>query len=246
MDDSYIDYLANINNSELGESLKDLMRDYYEFFMPYLDELYHVEANFIYLNMICGVSQARIASIVGISQYGVSKRVKAGLNKLTNLIKIPEKDKKRVRYDLEFLLPLDQSELIFNYYFFRTFALTGRMLGLDSSLVNSQVDKIVKALRQYEVCDNLKSFIATYINTHGLKGKTFTWIKQEQPLHYHRMMQIRDGLEDYKLMSAQARRYATYLDSLVHISSYGDYTFKLYDRDRTNQAKEPEIGRVSA
>lgn len=54
MDNNYIDYLSTLPQEEAGDTLKDLMRDNYEFFKHYIDELFHVEANYIYLNLVCG------------------------------------------------------------------------------------------------------------------------------------------------------------------------------------------------
>ena len=52
METHYIDYLSTLPQDEMGDTLKDLMRDNYEFFKHYLNELYHVESNYIYLNLL--------------------------------------------------------------------------------------------------------------------------------------------------------------------------------------------------
>lgn len=232
MEETTLDYLANMSRAEMGDSLKDLMREHYELFKPYLEGLFHVEANCIYLNLVCGVSQTKIGDTMGISQYGVSKRVRGGLNKLSHLLKIPEKDRTVVRSDFNELLVSHKSEVLFLYYFLRTFALTARVLSIDPNIVNSMVLSSMSKLKAYSNCNNLNEFILAYLDAHELKIKSFKELEVEYPAHFQFLSYLRDNPEDYEIRVVNSIRYHQYLEGLLENSSYGDYTFKLYDKER--------------
>lgn len=239
MEEAHIDYLANLSKAEMGDSLKDLMRDHFSLFKPYLGELFHVEANCIYLNLICGVSQTKIGETMGISQYGVSKRVRGGLNKLTHLVQIPEKDKATVKYDFNELLSSHKSEVLFLYYFLRTFALTARILNIDPNIVNSLVLSSMSKLEAYSKASNLNEFIVAYLDSHDIKIKSFKALEQNYPEHYDFLCKLRDDPEqDYEILVVKAIRYHKYLEGLLENSSYGDYTFKYYDKARNKSTEE--------
>lgn len=235
MEEEKLDYLNNMSRAETEDSLKDLMRDHYTLFMPYLGELFHVEANCIYLNIICGVSQAKIGAAMNISQYGVSKRVRGGLNKLTHLLKIPEKDKKIVREDFDQLIASNKSEVLFLYYFLRTFALTSRVLEIDPNIVNSMVLSSMDKLKNYSNCNDVKEFIKCYLDAHEIKVKSFKELKVKYPDNFKVLNELREDKSLFELMKLKAVRYHTYLEGIIDNSSYGDYTFKLFDKERAKQ-----------
>lgn len=245
MEEEHLDYLANMNRAEMGDSLKDLMRDHYDLFKPYLGELFHVEANCIYLNLICGVSQTKIGESMGISQYGVSKRVRGGLNKLTHLLKIPERDRTVVRYDFNELLSESKAEILFLYYFLRTFALTARVLGVDPNIVNSVVLASIAKLKVYAQCNSLQDFMVCYIEAHEINVGSFRQLERVYPHHHRFLSSIKESPDLYELSVVKAIRYSNYLEGLLDSSSYGDYTFKYYDKARV-KSEENENGQPAA
>lgn len=232
METHYIDYLSTLPQDEMGDTLKDLMRDNYEFFKHYLDELYHVESNYIYLNLVCGVSQTRIGKMVGVSQYGVSKRISSGLNKLSYLLKIPEKNKSIVKQDLDMLLPLLEADILFNYYFLKTYALTGRVMNIDHNLVNNLVTSGIQILVRLSESDSLGKFISIYLESHKITFKSINDLKVKYPYIYNKIIHIKDNPDELEMNKLKASRYHNYLKGLLKISSYGDYTFKMYDKER--------------
>jgi hypothetical protein len=232
METSYIDYLSTLPQNEVGESLKDLIRDNYDFFKHYLDELFHIEANYIYLNLVCGVSQTRIAEMIGVSQYGVSKRITAGLNKLSYLIRIPEKNRAVVKKDLSILLPTLEADVVFNYYFMKTYALTGRLMNLDHNLVNSVVTSGINMLHKLAKATDLRSFLTTFIANHNLNIKSMQELEVYHPAVFDKCVYFKNHPEEIEGLVLSAQRYVTYIQNLIKVSSYGDYTFKLYDKDR--------------
>lgn len=233
MDQSYLDYLSHISNQDMGESLRTLVRDHFDSFKPYLDELYHVEANYIYLNVVCGVPQVLIADTVGVSQYGVSKRVTGGFKKLEYLLKIPEKNRVLVKKDFEDVLPPYMSETLFNYYFLRTFALTARVLDLDPNVVNVTVSDAITYLDRYAEARDLQDIIRIYLEAHNCNFKSIDDLKAKYPECYDMMVWMRDNPEEAEMIPVKASRYRDYLAGLIKNSSYGDYTFKRFDQDRT-------------
>ncbi len=235
MEEEKLDYLNNMSREDMGESLKDLMRDHYHLFKPYLEELFHVEANCIYLNTICGVSQTKIGESMGISQYGVSKRVRGGLAKLSHLLKIPEKDKEIVRNDFDLLIASNKSEVLFLYYFLRTFALTSRVLEIDPNIVNSMVLSSMNKLDNYTKCDNINQFIKCYLDAQEIKVKSIKELELKYPDNFKVLSDLRDNPSLFENMKLKAVRYHTYLTGIIDNSSYGDYTFKLFDKERTKQ-----------
>lgn len=236
MEESYLDYLANITEADMGETLRTLVRDYYDAFKPYLDELIHVEANSIYLNLVCGVSQERIGQLLGISQYGVSKRVRGGLSKLSHLLKIPEKNRSIVKQDFDELLPAHSSEILLLYYFLRTFAITARVTQLDSNVVNSLVVDSMATLVSYSDCDNATDVIKVYLASHKCKFNSIQELKEKYPVRYAFIVRLKEDADLHEMMIVKSMRYKKYLDLLLVNSSYGDYTFKRYDTERSLNA----------
>lgn len=232
MDNNYIDYLSTLPQEEAGDTLKDLMRDNYEFFKHYIDELFHVEANYIYLNLVCGVSQTRIAEIIGVSQYGVSKRIASGLNKLSYLLKIPEKSKQVVKEDLYELLPLFEADVTFNYYFMKTYALTGRVMVIDANLVNNIIFNSLQMLDKLAKSNTLTEFISNYLKNHRINIGSIRDLELRYPDIYKKIVHFRDQPEELETNTLKASRYHTYIKGLIKVASYGDYTFKMYDKER--------------
>lgn len=236
MQESYLDYLANISEEEMGSSLKMLIKDYYDSFKPYLSELYHIEANSIYLNLVCNVSQEKIGSMLNISQYGVSKRVRGGLSKLSHLLKIPEKNRSIVRDDFDELLPEHSSEILLLYYFLRTFALTSRVTQLDSNVVNNLVIDAIASLGEYGECETVGEVMKVYLKTHKCNFNTMADLKIKYPSRYAFLLELREDEELHEMMILKSIRYKTYLETLIANSSYGDYTFKRWDTERALHA----------
>jgi hypothetical protein len=77
--DSYWNYVSSLTPAESEETMKDLFAQNFDFIRPYLDEIYWVNAMVIYANLVCGVNQRALAKFFKMSQYGVSKKIKAGL-----------------------------------------------------------------------------------------------------------------------------------------------------------------------
>ena len=64
-DNHYWDLISSgqIEQSTGKESMKDLIREAYDTALPLMHELLFVEADVMYLNLVCGVPQTTIAGI---------------------------------------------------------------------------------------------------------------------------------------------------------------------------------------
>lgn len=226
MDESYLDYLQTLDTVEVGDSLKDLMRENFSAFSHYLDGLYHVEATCIYLNVVCRVPQKKVARMLGISQYGVSKRVRSGIDKLPHLLRSPERDRVVVKADLFELLPPVTAEVVFVYYHLNTYSWSGRILGRSSCTVKDIVKRGLSTLRSLADSTSVLEYRDAYLEDSNSKEK------ESKDATLARISHILSDNEVYMQKKLTASRYLTYLRGVSSRTSYGCYTFKKYDSKR--------------
>ena len=146
---NYWDYVSTLDVVEPRGTIRELVKDAYPLFLTFLEELFFIEANLIFLNIVHEIPQQEIASVImrgGISQMGVSKRVNSGMKKIKTLVKRPEIDRNIIREDLKLLLPFQYREVVQLYYFYKTYAFVSELTGLSTSGVRNRVGEAVKIL----------------------------------------------------------------------------------------------------
>ena len=82
------------------EDFASVAKDCLEQLTPMLDKMVWVDANIIYLNKVYDIPQHRIAEYLGISQYGVSKRLRKAMERLKVKVKCPEGDYLKAQREL--------------------------------------------------------------------------------------------------------------------------------------------------
>lgn len=198
---NYWDYISVCDQREGVETLKDLAKDSFPLFKTYLDELYYIEANFIYMNLVLDIPQQTIAGLFGVSQLGVSKRVRGGVKKIQTTLKKPEQNRNRIRKDLELIVPKCHLEIAVLYYQMKTFSLVSDVTRVSNSGVKNKINNILDSMK---------------ILSNG---------DEETVRRIYRKMHSRN-CEDWMLVSDTADRYYKYFNILLSSYNYGDYIFK--------------------
>lgn len=216
-------------NRDCGESIKDLLRSTFHFIRPSLEELFWVDFNVLYLNKVCGVPQVKVAEIMGMSQLGVSKRVRTSVVKVRNLIKRPESDILRVRSDFQMLLGSSLVETLLLYYQVKTFSVVSRILGgVKEGAVRVRVTQALCQLRSLVAQDTRAKFLHVLRSINPLSYMYVEAKWREDP----------QGM--YDLLYALASRYLEYLELIFNTGYYSDYVFKVYDKERVQSVMEVE------
>jgi len=216
-DNSYWDYVSvNKNEDYNKEGVKDLVKDAFLTLVPYLNQLYWVDATVFYMNAYLDIPQVKIAEILGLSQFGVSKRYRSSIKKLKSVFNKPFRDIKVLIDRLGMLLPEDSVEKIILYYSFTTFSLSAKMSGdVSSSSVVLKINRIIDTLVEYAEA--------------GTKEQFLSLVKKYKP-----------NITDEELKNLNWKVYYTtvvkllkYIDVLKSTHSYGSYIFKINDKKRS-------------
>ena len=200
----YWDYVSTLDTVEPRDTIRELVKDAYPLFLTFLDELFFIEANLIFLNIVHEIPQQEIAQVImrgGISQMGVSKRVNAGMKKIKTLIKRPEIDRNIIRTDLKMLLPKQYIEVVQLYYFYKTYAFVSELTGLSTSGVRNRVNEAVKLLEL---------------------EKDLT---EETLPAFNLQYQIKRNVDELLAINRFAERYYDYIKILQSTYNSGDYLF---------------------
>lgn len=211
---AYWDYVSVQDQREGEESIKDLLKEAYDFASPFLNNLISYEGDMVYLNLVSDVSQTNISDIYGLSQLGVSKRVRSGINKLKTIMSIPETDKNIVREHFQFLLPSSISVFAILYYHYKTYSIVTDLMQESPSNVCNWVNYSIQILDEVRNIKTRQEFVNYMIS---LKQYEY-----EQDFSKYRDM-IKADFEDYTFL---AEKYYNYLTLITAQYNYGDYTFK--------------------
>jgi len=225
VNNNYWDYISTLDTRESEEDIRELIKENFQFLKPYLNELFYVEANYIYLNYVFDIPQAKIAELFGVSQYGVSKRIKSALEKINNLFKRPENNRNIVRQDFKNLLPNYLVEIAVIYYFMKTFSITSEITGFTYGNLRNKLYDVINLLDKYSKVKTHQEFVKLYKRT-----------KKEKNQNIYYMNSLKDK-SIFELEVTKAKRYYDYLNKLIKSSNYGDYTFKRDDKKRLERLK---------
>jgi len=217
---NYWDYISTLDNADMEEPLKELIKEAFKFFNPYLNELFYIEANYIYLNYVWDLPQALIGDLFGVSQYGVSKRIKSGVGKINTIFKRPENDRNIVRQDFKSLLPDEVVELVVLYYFLKTFSLVVSLTDISYGNMRNKINSIIEHLKSYTEAKTVQEYIKVYQEVNkGFIDKLY-------------IDTLRANDMFFRNEQVKTKRYYDYLSELITSHNYGDYLFKRDDDKR--------------
>lgn len=216
---NYWDWVSTQDINTDGKFLmKDLIKDAYSVALPLIQSLMYIESDFIYLNLVCGIPQDTIAKMYGLSQLGVSKRVRSGIKKMKDLLYIPEKNSQVIVKDFYNLLPQRCREVAFLYYKTRVYSVTAQIMVEKPA----KIRKIIK--------DTIK-ILETFISS---KGKISARLNENPYKEYADKKDYREKLKDDEFRENEiikAQRYLDYFKKIQAQYNYGNYHFKAQSRD---------------
>ena len=157
--DYLIDVASTVEASDPeDEKLKDIIKDNYEYLAPYIDSLYYVEANIIYLNYVHNVPQSLIAEVFNMTQYGVSKRIMSALKRLSIFMSIPNQDTAD-NYDfLKKFLPNSRATTITMFYSLKTVHTVSRVLRASNLTVTSVIKETMELMLELQEITDVLEF----------------------------------------------------------------------------------------
>ena len=210
-DNFYWDYVS-VNaskNTDCNDSFKTLIKDSFLDIFVYIDQLYWVNAVVLYLNAYIGISQVKISKLLGISQFGVSKRYQSSKNKLKFIMSKPIQDRNKITSILTMLLSHKHYSPLIVFYSFN---------------LMSMMYKVINSVGTVKIDNN---FNAAMIVLESYANAT----NEEE---FYRIMKVELGVvhlgihwEDYKL---DAGRLINFFKSTRQQCLYGNYLFKANDK----------------
>jgi len=209
---AYWDYAsvnqANPEDKKEKDPFKETIKETFQDLLPYVNQLYWANAVVIYLNAYLGISQTKIAELLGISQFGVSKRYRASKNKLKFIMTKPVKDRNKLSSNLDILLPSEYAEPIVIFYSFNLISITCRTMStVGVTKINNNFIKGVDLLERYAKVETKEGFVA---------------IMKEYDLLIPEHM-------DWMLHKTFAIRMEKFLRETKESCLYGNYFFKMND-----------------
>ena len=215
-DTAYWDYISTLSPKESKETIKELCQNNFYFLRPYMDELFWVDSNVVFLNLVCGVPQMVVARIMGSSQLGVSKRVRTSWKKIRNILLRPEKDVVRVRKDFQMILGKSLVETAVVYYQLKTFSVTAKFLGgVKEGAVRVRVHQVLEQLEEVSSCQTEKNLLDLLV-------------EKIQPM---RLDEFRHKLstDGFNSILDMASRYLEYFRLILPVGYYSDFIYKKFD-----------------
>lgn len=223
-DKYYWDYISSLTPSESKETIKGLCQENFHFLRPVLDELFWVDSHVVFLNLVCGVPQMKIASIMGTSQLGISKRVRSAWKKIRVILMRPESDVFKIRSHFHCILSGSLVETALIYYQIKTFSVTSRILGgVKEGAVRVRIHQVLEDLKKVKGCGNIREMVEA--------------IREIKPLEEEFVLKrLSDMGEPYfEFLRDTAERYLGYFELVLPVGYYSDFIYKKFDKDRLSQ-----------
>lgn len=220
---SYWDYISSLGPAEVADTIKELFKENFHFLRPVLEELFWVDSNCVYLNLVCGVPQIKIAKMLGMSQLAVSKRIRTTLKKIKNILMRPEEDLIQVRRDFNMLLAVTLVETAVVYYQLKTFSVTSRVL--------NEVKEGAIRVRVYQMLSQLESLV----NSQSL-GEFLELVESRKPLYLwvvkSKIKEFPSEEDAFLYFRNLAKRYYDYFNLIINVGYYSDFVYKKFDERR--------------
>lgn len=216
----YWDQISTVSHREAEESIKDLFQSAFRFIEPFMTELFWIDQNFLYLNLVCGTPQQKIANMFGVSQLGVSKRVRSAIKKIRWKITKPEKDLNKLYDILWTILPADAVECMVMYYQYGTYSIVSEI-----SLTKGFKTKIFYA-QSMETLD-----LVANIQSKNDLIKIVSRIKSSK-IDYVKRIEIIQSM-DLFLFQEKIKQLKTYYENINKHVKYSEYSWKKKDGTRS-------------
>lgn len=154
-----------IDYSDVSESFSNLIKEQFEVIRPILLNMFWVETNAIYLNQIHNIPQLIIGQYaLGVSQLGVSKRIRAGKRRL-QLYAIKPKDSIHiVREKITPYLTEQELQVVLVYYQFHNLILTANIFGFTSEQTRTIIKKSLSKLSDHSDIEQYYNFLIAIEN----------------------------------------------------------------------------------
>lgn len=149
------------DNSE--ESMKSIIEAEYPYLASYIDSLYFIESNILFLNYVQNVPQREVAEMFNIKQYGVSKRVASAIKRLSIHLKAPNKEAKDSFLFLDKLLTYEDAYNLTVRYSLKTLALSASVIKGSTTSVTKSSRKSEKLLKEYSLLTDPLEFVLKVI-----------------------------------------------------------------------------------
>lgn len=198
------------------EDFATLVKQSLDFLNPYLDRMIWVEANIIYLNKVYDISQTLVGDYLGISQFGVSKRARKGMERLKVKIKCPEQDYAKVRDDLVLVFGEDNVGIAMSLYVFNTLSMTQQLYSHHTK------DYIVDTIEAFISAKDIP--IESAIKAHGLGG--FNIAKLKRLPEYHAILANEQEIVEV------SQKYGEYFRLILDTTGVGELVFNKQNRNR--------------
>ena len=215
------DYLMDIGGSEVAsnqdiqEDIKDLIASEYNFLYPYIDSLYFIEANSIYLNYIAKITQTEIANIFNIKQYGISKRISSALKRLNIQLKAPDGDTEDSYKFISNILSPTSSYTLVIWYNLKTVSATTQILRASSNAVTKVLRDIKDQLLKLRSCEDSRSMVAKIIEYQ--KGKIY---------NEEFLLDLLENKSSYYVVKHKIGNHINYIQELLDYNSRGSHNFR--------------------
>jgi len=209
-----IDVSSSLGVEEGDTSIKDILSMDYEFFSSYIDDLYFIEANMVYMNYVCDVPQMVIADIFNMRQYGVSKRIYSAFRRLSIRMKAPDSNLSDSYNFLSKILPKSQAYILTIWYSLKTVisvAKTAKASGLSVTQALKDSEEILRELYQTNTLEDFK-----YILTDNMRLKDID-------------IEFLKSLEDksnFLVVKHKIGNHLKYIEELINYNSRGSHSFR--------------------
>lgn len=211
--DNYWDWVSSQDQVDYTErdDFATIVKDCLEQLNPYLDKLIWVEANIIYLNKVYDINQTIVGNYLGISQFGVSKRLRKAIERLRVKMTCPEQDHEKARQELLPAFGEDFIGVAMSLYIFNTMSMT---LTLYPEVTRE------------EVLDRIEAFIrADGIASRGLGNLNRAQLKANPS--YHETLANEAKIQD------ASTKYRDYFRLILDTTSIGEFVFNKQNRNKT-------------
>lgn len=158
---NYWDWVSaqNIIEYEGEFQLKDLLKSEFPFVREVLKGMFWVECNTIYLNQVFNISQTEIGHILGISQLGVSKRLRSGKKRLQLYFIKPKESLPEVHKELSQYLDKNELQIALLYYQFHNTTVVASIVNTFNNYIKEIVELSIQKLEKHEDTKKYADFL---------------------------------------------------------------------------------------
>jgi predicted transcriptional regulator len=155
----YWDYVAtqaDKHENHARESFTDLIKVTFPDLVTYVDQIFWVNGAVLYMNSYLGIPQRKIGKLLGLSQFGVSKRFRSSKSKLKLTMSRPYQSIDALNRILNRILPKNLVEPLVQFHFIGVMSMV-IFLGNCSTSSLSTSTKIKTALNIIKKLDEMNS-----------------------------------------------------------------------------------------